>query len=233
MTENFQFGISKTFTCNYLPAEQERLLIAVDAKLHNATSYAWLMSLGFRRSGEQIYRPYCMHCEACQAIRVLVAKFQPSASQRKTNKKNSEYRVVYNNGSIDAYYPLYQRYINTIHSDGTMFPANFKQYQEFLTCTLVSQCFIEIWHQDKLLSVAITDLLPDALSAVYTFYDPDYRHKALGVFSILSQLELAKLLNKQYLYLGYQIDACQKMNYKDRYFPYQRFIHNQWKLITN
>jgi len=232
MNDNFQFGISKSFPCNYLSEQQERLLIALDPKLQNGQAYGWLMGLGFRRSGEQVYRPHCLQCKACQAIRVMVEQFMPSTSQRRNYKKNTRYRIIYNHGDISHYYPLYERYINTIHSDGAMFPANLAQYQSFLANNLVEQCYIEIWHKSELIGVAITDILVDALSAVYSFYDPKYRHAGLGVFAILVQIQLAKLLGKQYLYLGYQIDACRKMNYKDRYFPHQRFIDNQWKLIT-
>ena len=69
---SFKVGITKTWPCSYLPDEEERLLIAVDERLQNKHSYSILMTEGFRRSGEQSYRPYCPHCHACQSIRVLV-----------------------------------------------------------------------------------------------------------------------------------------------------------------
>jgi arginine-tRNA-protein transferase len=75
-------------------------------------------------------------------------------------------------------------------------------------------------------------VLADALSAVYTFYDPSQRKNGLGVYSILQQIELANKMDKPYLYLGYQIDQCKKMNYKNRYFPYQQLIENNWKTIN-
>ena len=119
-----------------------------------------------------------------------------------------------------------------------MYPATFKQFESFLSCNLTKQLFIETWlpadeeNDEQLLCVAVTDVLSNALSAVYTFYHPDFKAHGLGVFSILTQINLCQQLNLPYLYLGYQIDDCQKMNYKNRYFPYERYIDGQWQLNT-
>lgn len=232
MNENLKFGVTGDFDCNYLPEQKERLLVAVDERLHNNQHYSWLMHQGFRRSGNQIYRPHCQNCNACQSLRVVVQEFKPSRSQRRLIKKNSHFTVNYSNHVKDSYYPLYEKYINTLHTDGSMYPASEQQYKSFIVSDITQQLFLEIWHDDKLISVAVTDDLSDALSAVYTFYDPDYRQAGLGVYSILKQIEHSQALNRQYLYLGYQIDACKKMNYKNRYFPHQQLINNQWKMVN-
>ena len=232
MNENLKFGITAEFDCNYLPEQKERLLIAVDERLHNNKHYAWLMHEGFRRGGDQIYRPHCQHCQACQSLRVLVQDFVASKSQKRTLKKNVDFCIKFSSTVHDNYYPLYERYINTLHADGSMYPANIEQYSSFIISNITKQLFMEIWHEDKLISVAVTDDLDDALSAVYTFYDPDYRKSGLGVYSILKQIEHTRTLNRKYLYLGYQIDDCQKMNYKDRYHPHQKLIENQWQTIN-
>lgn len=229
---DFQFGISKNFPCNYLPEQDERLLIAVDTRFQNPQKYAWLMGQGFRRSGDQIYRPQCEACQACHSIRVMINDFLPSKSQKRSLKRNSHLTVKHSSNAKDSYYPLYENYINTLHHDGAMYPANFDQYKSFLSCNITEQLFIELWDNDKLVGVAVTDVLPNALSAVYTFYDPSLRKNGLGVFSILNQINIAKSLNKPYLYLGYQIDDCQKMNYKNKYHPYQRLIKNTWHIIN-
>lgn len=228
MNADLKFGLTKEFPCSYLPQQQEKLLVAVDTRLHNEQGYELLMSQGFRRSGEQIYRPYCDNCSACHSIRVIAPLFRASKSQKRLLKKNSHLVKRISTSVQENYYPLYEKYINTLHSDGSMYPANEQQYQTFLASQLVPQIFIELWHEDKLISVAVTDILPQGLSAVYTFYDPDYRANALGVFSILKQIETSVEYKKSFLYLGYQIDDCRKMNYKNRYFPHQRFVENKW-----
>jgi arginine-tRNA-protein transferase len=231
---NYQFGLTAQFPCSYLANQQERLLVAVDEELQSPAGYAFLMSQGFRRGGEQIYRPHCINCQACRSIRVLASQFKPSKSQKRVIAKNRHFRVNIATTITEDYYLLYQLYINTVHKDGAMYPATKAQFNSFIleNKKLTNQLFIEVWHNEQLISVAVTDELFDALSAVYTFYHPDYKKSAIGVFSILSQLQLSKKLQKKYLYLGYQIDECKKMNYKNRYFPYEIFQENNWQLIN-
>lgn len=232
---SFKVGITKTFPCSYLPDEEERLLIAVDDRLQNKHSYSVLMMEGFRRSGEQSYRPYCPNCEACQSIRILVNDFNPSKSQKRSLKRNKDFIIKQSNQLKDSYYPLYEHYINTCHQDGSMYPATFDQFKSFLSCTLTEQIFIETWHEvngnQQLICLAVTDVLSNGLSAVYTFYHPDYKANGLGIFSILTQLKICQQQALPYLYLGYQIDDCQKMNYKNRYFPFERFIDGHWSQV--
>jgi arginine-tRNA-protein transferase len=232
MDMKFQLGITQEFPCNYLPNKNERLLVATDERLQNGDHYGWLMSQGFRRSGDQIYRPHCELCSACKSLRVISEHFTLSKSQKRNIKKNKDFVIKIQHEQQDNYYALYENYINTLHQDGSMFPATTDQYASFISCNIAEQIFIEIWHDNVLISVAVTDVLNDALSAVYTFYHPDYRDNGLGVFSILNQLSIAKQMKKNYLYLGYQIDDCKKMNYKNRYFPYQELVDNSWTTVN-
>ncbi len=230
MGMNFQLGITQEFPCSYLPNQQERLLVATDPRLHDKEHYSWLMSQGFRRSGDQIYRPHCQHCNACQSLRVLAKQFKPSKSQKRIIKKNQAFSIIVSNELKNDYYALYERYISEIHTDGAMYPPSPEQYKSFLKTYSFEQIFIEIYDETELISVAVTDVLEQALSAVYTFYHPDYRKNSLGMFSILSQIEITKQIGKDYLYLGYQIDRCQKMNYKNQFYPHEILYQNSWQL---
>ncbi|WP_448565263.1 arginyltransferase [Thalassotalea ganghwensis] len=232
MSVSYQLGITENFPCNYLPEQQERLLVATDPRLQDSKHYSWLMSQGFRRSGEQIYKPHCLNCQACQSLRIIVNDFQPTKSQRRLIKKSANLTFKKNNRLKDEYYPLFEQYINTLHKDGAMYPATLAQYKSFLSSQLTAQLFLEVFDDDNLIAVAVTDILDEALSAVYTFYHPSYRKFGLGVVSILNQIKVAQALDKTYLYLGYQINECQKMNYKNRYFPHQILIKNQWQTIN-
>lgn len=109
-----------------------------------------------------------------------------------------------------------------------MYPASVAQYESFLFCDWLDVMFVNLWDEDKLVGVAVTDILPNGLSAIYTFYDPDYEAFSLGSYSILNQIRICKELLKEYLYLGYQIDDCKKMRYKTKFKPYQRLICTQW-----
>ncbi|MFY8349516.1 arginyltransferase [Pseudoalteromonas sp. SSM20] len=232
MTEHMpvKLGISQQFPCSYIDNEQERLLVVLDHDFYTQQKFEHLLALGFRRSSDQIYRPHCPSCNACKAIRLEVSEFKPSRSQKRIIAKSNEFRLESSKQSKDIYYTLYEKYIVLRHHDGAMFPPSIEQYESFLTCSWLNINYLELWHQDKLIAVAVTDTLFESLSAIYTFFDPEYEHYSLGTMMILKQIEFAKQLNKRYLYLGYQIDACRKMNYKTKFNPYQKLNNNVWQL---
>ncbi|MFA3792338.1 arginyltransferase [Aliiglaciecola sp. SL4] len=228
-----KFGLTQQFQCSYLEQQQEQLLVLVtDNNDELDNQYNYLLGQGFRRSGEQIYRPHCRQCSACQSIRIPVDSFLGSKSQRRIANKNADIEVFTSPTTKPEYYPVYEQYINHRHNDGSMFPASQNQYTGFIECDWLETLFIEFYLDKELIGVAVTDVLSDALSALYTFFKPEYANRSLGTFAIMQQIEQAKLNNKTFLYLGYQIDACQKMRYKANFYPHQRFIDNKWQLIT-
>lgn len=225
-----KFGLTQTFHCSYLPDQQEQLLVSTDVP--SQFNYEILINQGFRRSNDQIYRPHCPACQACEALRIPVNEFVPSKSHKRVLQRNRDISVCQQPRSQSDYYPLYERYINTRHADGDMYPATEAQYRDFLTQGWDRPLFMECFHQEKLVAVAVIDELSQAYSALYTFFDPDYQARSFGTFTILKQIELAQQQGKVYLYLGYQIDACRKMNYKANFYPHQRFRQQRWQQIT-
>ncbi|MGQ8365668.1 arginyltransferase [Glaciecola sp. 1036] len=223
-----KFGITQKFTCSYLPEEEEQLLVCMLPSEALKTAYPELVNLGFRRSGEQLYRPHCGNCKACESLRIMCNEFSFSKSQKRVQSKNKSLTVSMRFDERDDYYPLYEAYIEANHKDGSMYPANYEQYSSFIRCQWQKPLFVEARDEHQLVAVAVTDKLKDGLSALYTFYHPDYSHRSLGSFMILEQIKATLSLGLDYLYLGYQIDDCKKMNYKQKFRPHQRFINNQW-----
>jgi arginine-tRNA-protein transferase len=222
-----KFGITQEFACSYLPEHNERLLVFAEESV-TTDAYETLIHAGFRRSGEQIYRPHCINCQACQSIRLPVEQFRPSRSQKRLLNKNKDLHISLSNKNKDCYYEIYERYINERHQDGGMYPASHEQYEGFLPSSWLQQYYVEFWLEDRLIGIAVTDELNLSLSALYTFFLPEFESRSLGTWAILKQIELAKQLNKPYLYLGYQIDECRKMSYKSNFKPNERFINNHW-----
>jgi len=231
-TLSLNVAISKAFPCSYLADQQEQLLVLIDPQINARHFYPTLLANGFRRSGEQVYRPHCSQCQACQSLRIATKHFKLSSSQKRILHKNRQFKVKISKTIKAQYFNLYQSYIDTIHSDGPMFPASNKQYEGFIESTWNDTLFIEIYDQDKLICVSVTDQVNSeenrAWSAFYCFYDPHYRANSLGTFAILSQLNLAKELDIDWLYMGYYIEKCHKMNYKTQFNPHQRFIDGLW-----
>lgn len=220
--------------CSYL-ADKEATTVFIDPNAEiTGPLYSELSHYGFRRSGSHIYRPHCNSCQACIPIRVCVDDFSPNRSQKRCLKSNADLQVV-ERDRIDneECFKLYERYINERHADGDMYPADEEQYRDFLTAEWGVTRFLEFRNaQQKLLGIAVVDFLSNALSAVYTFYDPDEEKRSLGRFAILYQLEHAKQLELPFVYLGYWIKQCSKMSYKTDYRPYQLLINQNWVTVS-
>ncbi len=227
-----KFGVTQAFQCSYLDEQQEQLLVCMEDDEDLNAHYSSLIQVGFRRSGEQLYRPYCKNCNACESLRIVTASFKPSRSQKRILNKNNDIAVETVVHERDDYYSLYETYISLKHSDGSMYPPSYEQYRNFIHCNWQNPIYIEGRIKDKLVGVAVTDKVNRGLSALYTYFDPNMSNRSLGTFFILQQIKECKKLNIPYLYLGYQIDECSKMNYKRKFLPHQRYQNGHWVLFT-
>ena len=191
-----------------------------------------LTDLGFRRSGEHIYRPWCEGCSECKSVRVPLNHFKVSKSQKRVLKRNQDLEVSFEMpSSSDEVYHLYADYINQRHSDGDMYPPSLEQFESFLCQgpAASNALFICFRLEQKLLAVAVVDMLPKGLSAIYTFFDPAYDVRSLGRLAVLWQIRWAQSQAMDFVYLGYWIKACQKMAYKAEYRPLQVFEDLVWQ----
>lgn len=230
-----KFGISQSFDCSYLPEQKERLLVAMDDVVYNPANYEQLLNSGFRRSGSQVYRPHCEACTACRSLRVPLTTFKASRSQKRVKSKGKVFNVILQPNVPDplVYYPIYERYITERHADGSMYPPSAEQYTGFVAANWLSSAFLEIYLEDQLIGVSVLDVLPKALSAVYTFFDPDFADYSIGTLAVLHAIDFAKAMHMDFLYLGYQVEGCRKMNYKTKFHPYQILIDGEWQDKNN
>ena len=214
--------------CSYF-GDREAQTIFIDPDMSpSPLLYSELSRRGFRRSGNHIYRPDCKRCKECIASRVPVMTFEASRSQRRTINRNADLSTEVLPAPSTQAYPLYERYINGRHRDGDMFPPSREQFDSFLGESSATTAYVHFYAEGALVAVAVTDILDDGLSAIYTFYDPDLNKRSLGVYGILWQISHAKSLNLPYVYLGYWIRDCQKMAYKTDYRPIELLINSRW-----
>lgn len=235
MTElaRLKFYATQAHPCSYLPTEQATTLFLDPSQPMDAQVYAELSEVGFRRSGDHLYRPHCQNCSACVPARLPAADFTPNRQQRRIHSRNVDLQVQAARPTFsEEYYDLYARYIEQRHADGDMYPPNREQFSTFLVRDLPFSRFYEFRLNGRLLAVAVTDVLPNGLSAVYTFYDPDEEHRSLGRYAILWQIAETARLGLHALYLGYWIKNCRKMNYKTQYRPIELFVNQRWVILT-
>jgi arginine-tRNA-protein transferase len=219
--------------CSYLD-DQEAQTLFVDPEAHlDQSTQTRLAEMGFRRSGDFVYRPSCASCKACIPARIPVRSFEPNRTQRRIWKRNKQLTCEMTEARLtEEIYELYRRYIEARHQDGDMYPTSPEQFEDFLVNSRANTRFLEYRDDGRLVAVAVTDVLDNGYSAVYTFFDPENSKASFGVYTILSQIHQARRAGLDYLYLGYWIKACQKMNYKVNYRPVELLVNERWTLLT-
>ena len=142
---------------------------------------------------------------------------------------NTDLEVTVRPAGLDEeHFALYERYVNTRHFGGGMDDPTPDQYEEFLTCRWAETDFFEFRLDSALIAVGVSDRLPDGLSAVYTYFDPGYASRGLGVYAVLWQIDYARRTGLDWVYLGYWIEAAEKMSYKSQYQPQEHLIDGRW-----
>jgi arginine-tRNA-protein transferase len=210
--------------CSYLPNETASLEYRVREAI-GPEEYARQLERGWRRHGRHFFRPVCTSCRQCRSLRVDVAAFKPSKSQRRTLLRNREVELEI---ATPAATPRHVALYNAWHADmharrgwrGDQ--INVQQYAEaFLAGQWSFAREFRYVRDGRLIGVGLVDAVPGALSSVYFYHDPAWRPAAPGTFSILQEIEFARRTSRRWLYLGYWIAACPSMAYKANFGPHE------------
>jgi arginyl-tRNA--protein-N-Asp/Glu arginylyltransferase len=219
--------------CSYLPERQARTVFLDPQQAATTQLYSRLITAGFRRGGEHLYRPGCDHCDACIACRVRVRDFKHNKRFARLWRRNADIQSAQiSTPDTSELFELYCRYINGRHADGDMSPPDLQQYRGFIAARTPSTQFHVFTLEDRPIALSVLDVLDHGLSAMYTFFDPDLAQRSLGTWVILWQIEKARRLHLPSLYLGYWIRDCDKMRYKTDFRPLELLIGKQWLLLT-
>ena len=225
---------TRALPCPYVSGRLERKVVTDLATANAAEIYERLSRAGFRRSHGLAYRPACPSCSACVPVRIAAREFDWTRSFRRLHARNAD--LVASDLPAQAtmeQYRLFIRYQHGRHAGGEMSSMTWRDYRAMVEDTPVDTRMIEYRDAgERLVACMLADRQSDALSAVYSLYDPDAPSRSLGTWMVLWLVENALSLGLPYVYLGYWIAESPKMAYKARFRPLEGLGPDGWQRIV-
>jgi len=219
--------------CPYLPGHEARERAFLAESLHPDT-YHELMDRGFRRSGTMFYAADCDSCRRCVPIRVPVATFTPSRSQRRAWRKNADVHVSFGDPEFTMpTFELYRRYLRSQHDRDDADDESPSTFHASLYARVVDTLEVTYSLGDRVVGKSLLDVCSRSVSAVYHFFDPEFGKRSLGVFSVLAEIEWTKSIGVPHYYLGYWIEGSKAMSYKANYRPHELLVDGRWQAAAD
>ena len=228
-----QFFRSGPMPCPYLPGRVERKLFTRLFGPQASEVNSTLSRAGFRRSHDIVYRPVCPACNACIPVRIPVADFTPSQSQRRALRANKGVKIIEcpATATIEQFH-LFSAYQRERHSDSDMARMTLADFVSMIDDGRSDTVLFEARDESgTLIGCILTDRLADGLSAVYSFFNTAKTLRSFGTYLILKLIELCQSESLPYVYLGYWIDGSRKMAYKAHFRPLEALGHDGWALL--
>ncbi|MBU1626413.1 arginyltransferase [bacterium] len=209
--------------CSYLPGRNQTTHYKIIEKCDIEYNEI-LIERGWRRFGNMYFRPMCEGCSACESIKIDVNNYAISKSERRIIKKNAHIRTVLRRPSASqAHIELFEKYHDYMHvkRGWDRQPINIKNYyMSFVNGFNEYGYEVLYFDSDRLIAVDLIDILPNGISSIYFYYDPEYTYLSPGKYSMLRQIKYAQANHLDWIYMGYYVKECQSLAYKGDYKPY-------------
>lgn len=229
-SQDLRLFITQEHACGYFPDRQARNLLLDPQNARIFDHYHRALGAGFRRSGALVYRPACRDCTACVPVRIDVEQFKASRNLQRVRRRAGAVTSAFAKAVCDdEHFDLYRHYLQHRHAGGGMDDPKPEDFERYLGSGSDRTEFLDFRIDGRLVAVAVTDRVPEALSAVYTFFDPALAHLSLGTLAILRQFDAARAEGLRWLYLGYFIDGHPKMHYKSRFPALEALEGKRWQ----
>ncbi len=232
-----QFYLTAPSPCPYLGGKEERKVFTHLVGERAGELNNILTQGGFRRSQSIAYRPACEGCRSCVSVRVVAKEFRPTRSMRRIAGRNddisAEMKIAV---PTSEQYSIFRAYLDSRHRDGGMADMTVLDYAMMVEDSHIETRIIEYRRREPrgagdLIAVALTDVLADGLSMVYSFFEPDEAPRSLGTFMVLDHVMRAQRMGLVYVYLGYWVRGSRKMDYKGRFLPQERLTPDGWARV--
>jgi len=235
-----QFYLTAPSPCPYLKGQEERKVFTHLVGERAGELNDLLTHGGFRRSQSIAYRPACEGCRSCVSVRVVANDFAPSRNMRRVQEANADLvGEVRTAAPTSEQYSVFRAYLDARHRDGGMADMTVLDYAMMIEDSHVDTRVIEYRRRGPdtgftgrgagdLIAVALSDVLSDGLSMVYSFFEPGEADRSLGTFMILDHINRARKMGLPFVYLGYWVEGSRKMDYKGRFLPQERLMPSGW-----
>lgn len=192
-----------------------------------ANELEWMLARGWRRFGHLYFRPACPACAECVSLRIPAATFQPSKSQRRARRRCDHLRIVTGAPRTDEErLALYHAWHAMREQTRGWKNSRIGEEEYTRTFSEPHPCAREMAYYDgeRLVAIGLVDETPCALSSIYFFYHPDLRPLALGIASVLFEVEYARSRGLGHVYLGYRVRDCPSTSYKSQFQPHDLLV---------
>lgn len=188
-----------------------------------------MLANGWRRSSHFFYR-YNLETDILDenrllkilSLRIVLENFNMSKSQQKIWKRNQNLRVSWHSNSPSrehhALFELHkQRFISRVPESLFDFISHTHAYQP------TRGNIIDVFDGDKLIASSFVDITTNSLSSIYAMFNPNYKARSLGIFTMLVEILLAMHLKKAFYYPGFAHEESSFYDYKKRFNALESF----------
>ena len=185
-----------------------------------------LWSVGWRNFGTDFFRASLMsdgtYLKRQIALRIEVARFMRSRSQRRTIRKNGDLDLSYDSadpgeGESRLFDIHKMRFAGNVPDCLADFLGNRPNGQP---CECLQ---LSVRLEGKLIAASFFALGRQTCSSIYAVFDPEYSRRRLGVFTMLAELEFAREQGYQYYYSGYATVEPSCYDYKKEFSALQYY----------
>ncbi|MDQ3131338.1 MAG: arginine-tRNA-protein transferase [Acidobacteriota bacterium] len=185
-----------------------------------------LLAGGWRHFGTFFFRYniniYQSELRRVFPLRINLANFSFSKSQRKIVRKNRDLQIVIRPVEITEeketlFAEHKQRFENNIPDSLYAF-LDFDA--SFVPCKALEIC---VYENEKLLAASFFDVGANSISSVYAIFEPSETTRSLGIFTMLLEIEYALENAKEFYYQGYAYEGNSFYDYKKRFSGLEKY----------
>ena len=185
-----------------------------------------LLADGWRHFGTHFYRynisVYANELRRVLPLRVRLADFAPSKSQRRVVQRNQDLQIVFRPIEITPEKTkLFERHKRRFHH---AVPDSLYDFLSFEPATVPCEALELCVYEDKIfLGATFFFVAATAVSAVYAMFEPTETTRGLGIFMMLSTINYAIENGKTFYYPGYAYVEKSFYDYKKRFAALETF----------